>query len=66
VLFGVFNFSDLADGLPGLPVTMDCSVEIDGSLVVNGNSMKGTYTEFDDCNGVRLATLTGTLTMQKQ
>jgi hypothetical protein len=66
-LFGnQFIFEEDDDGVPGLPVSMDCSVTIEGTLAVNGGSLTGGYTEYDDCNGVRLATLTGTITMQKK
>lgn len=59
---GVFSFEDYYDRL----TTPNCTVDITGNLTVSGNSMTGSYTERDNCNGMRVGQITGTLTMQKK
>ena len=62
-LLGSFEFEDFSTA--GLPQPF-CYVALTGKLTVSSNSMTGSYTETDGCNGTRLGQSTGSLTMQKQ
>jgi hypothetical protein len=67
-VFGGFMFAETYEGVSGTPFPSpqyDCYIDTNGQLTVSGNTMTGSVTESDGCNGVRLGQFTRPLTMQR-
>lgn len=65
-MFGTLMFSEVYEHLTPSTPHADCYVNVDGQLTISSGSMTGSYTEVDECAGVRLGKITGTLTMQRK
>jgi hypothetical protein len=44
----------------------NCSVQVTGTLSIDGQTMSGRYTETDSCNGAVLGTINGTIAFRKR
>ena len=69
VVFGTLMFSETYEGVSraSFPFPQyDCYVDTNGQLTISGDTMTGSVTETDACNGVRLGQFTQTLTMQRK
>ena len=66
---GGFQFTETYEGVstPLFPFPPnDCYIDTEGQLALSGNTLTGTVTEHDGCNGVRLRDASSTLRMQRK
>lgn len=52
--------------MPSRPSATSCSLDVDGELTINGNTMRGTIRESVACLGLQLAQVTRDLVMQRR
>ena len=64
-----FQFAETYDSLstPLYPFPPnDCYIDTEGQVTLNGNTLTGTVTEHDGCNGVRLRNSSTMVTLRRQ
>ena len=66
---GGFQFTETYEGVstPLFPFPPnDCDIDTEGEVALSGNTLTGSVTEHDGCNGVRLRDSTSQLSMQRK
>jgi hypothetical protein len=69
IVSGGFRFAETYEGVstPLFPFPPnDCSIDTAGQVTLNGNTLTGSVTEHDGCNGVRLRDSSSKLSLQRK
>ena len=67
--FSGLQFAESYDGVTTLLFPFpanDCYIATEGQLTLSGNTLTGTVTEHDGCNGVRLRDSSARVTLQRK